>query len=542
MSRKILVTSALPYANGSIHLGHLVEYIQTDIWTRFQRLSGNECLYMCADDTHGTPIMLSAKRSGITPEELIAKMHAEHTADFQAFNISFDNYYTTNSPENKELSEMIYLRAKEKGLIKEQDISQAYCENCQMFLPDRFIKGTCPKCGAEEQYGDSCEVCSATYSPTELKNAHCVECGSAPVQKNSKHYFFRLSALSAELQEWIEAGHIQAEIRNKLQEWFRQGLRDWDISRDAPYFGFQIPGTDNKYFYVWLDAPVGYLAATKNFCAQTNRDFAAIWEKPGWEIHHFIGKDILYFHTLFWPAMLMTAGLRTPDQVHVHGFLTVNGEKMSKSRGTFVQARRYLDAGLNPEYLRYYYAAKLGNSLNDLDLNIADFAGKVNSDIVNKLINIGSRLGNIVNKRLDGKLTEPDADGQRLLAELGGARTEIMQAYEDLELHKAMREIMRLADSANKYINDNAPWAAVKENPQQAAQVCTAGLNCLKILTAYIKPVLPVIAAGAEKFLNCGELNFQNACKILTKHKINVYEHLAQRVDEAEVTKQLIGE
>ena len=540
MSRKILATSALPYANGSIHLGHLVEYIQTDIWVRFQKLCGNECLYVCADDTHGTPIMLSAKRTGITPEELIAKMQDEHKADFQSFNINFDNYYTTDSPENKELSEMIYAKAKEKNLIEEKEISQAYCEKCRMFLPDRFIKGICPQCGAEDQYGDSCEVCSATYSPTELKKAHCIECGSTPAQKKSTHYFFKLSSLTEELLNWVKAGHIQTEIYNKLMEWFKQGLNDWDISRDAPYFGFLIPGTDNKYFYVWLDAPVGYIASTKNFCQKAQKNFEDIWLKSGWEIHHFIGKDILYFHTLFWPAMLLTAGLRTPDQVHIHGFLTINGEKMSKTRGTFIKARKYLDAGLNPEYLRYYYAAKLGSSLNDIDLNIADFVSKVNSDIVNKLVNIGSRLGSIVNKKLNSKLTAPDADGQKILDEIINARTEIMDAYEKLEYHKAMREIMRLADTANKYINDTAPWNTIKENPEKAAQICTAGLNCLKILTAYIKPVLPIISAGVEKFLNCGELNFQNSGETLTGHQINTYEHLAQRIEEEDVKKKLL--
>jgi methionyl-tRNA synthetase len=540
VSRKILVTSALPYANGSIHLGHLVEYIQTDIWTRFQKLSGQECLYVCADDTHGTPIMLSARRQNITPEELISKMQDEHTADFRAFHIGFDNYYSTNSPENKELSELFYSRAQAKGLIEEKEISQAYCEKCRMFLPDRFIKGACPQCGAAEQYGDSCEVCSATYAPTDLKDAHCAECGAKPVRKKSRHYFFKLSALEKELLAWVKAGHIQTEIYNKLLEWFQQGLRDWDISRDAPYFGFKIPGTDDKFFYVWLDAPVGYIASTKNFCAKTGRHFEDIWLKDGYEIHHFIGKDILYFHTLFWPALLLAAGFRTPDQVHVHGFLTVNGEKMSKSRGTFIQARKYLDAGLKPEYLRYYYAAKLGPSLNDIDLNISDFVSKVNADLVNKLVNIGSRLGSIANKKLNSVLTRPDAAGQTVLAEIISAQTEITRAYEELELHKAMREIMRLADAANKYINDSAPWNVVKTDTAQAARICASGLNCLKILTAYIKPVLPVIAAGVEKFLNCGELNFQNAPDLLLDHKINAYEHLAQRLDEADVNKKLL--
>ncbi|GBR76240.1 methionyl-tRNA synthetase [Candidatus Termititenax persephonae] len=539
--RKILVTSALPYANGSIHLGHLVEYIQTDIWVRFQKLSGHECLFVCADDTHGTPIMLSAKRGGITPEELIARMQREHTEDFQAFNISFDNYYSTHSPENKELSEMFYAQAQAKGLIEEKEISQAYCEKCQLFLPDRFIKGTCPRCGAEEQYGDSCEVCSATYAPTELKDAHCTECGAKPVQKNSQHYFFKLSALDKELLAWVKAGHIQPEIYNKLMEWFQQGLRDWDISRDAPYFGFPIPGADNKFFYVWLDAPIGYIASTQNYCAKINRDFADIWRRPGWEIHHFIGKDILYFHTLFWPALLMAAGLQTPRQIHIHGFLTINGEKMSKSRGTFISARQYLEAGLNPEYLRYYFASKLGGSLNDIDLNIGDFAARVNSDLVNKLVNIGSRLGSLVHKQLDGTLAKPDAAGQKILDEIRAAQENITRDYEELELHKAMREIMRLADTANKYINDSTPWNTVKTDPAQAAQICTSGLNCLKILTAYIKPVLPIIAAGVEKFLNCGELTFQNAGDLLLDHKINAYEHLAQRIDEADVNKKLLG-
>lgn len=537
--RKLLVTSALPYANGSIHLGHLVEYIQTDIWVRFQKLNANECYYMCADDTHGTPIMLSAKKNKITPEELISKMQQEHLKDFTAFGINFDNYYTTNSPENKELSENIFLAAKKQNLIYEKEIEQAYCEKCKIFLPDRFIKGTCPKCGAEEQYGDACEVCATTYNPLDLINPYCVECGSKPILKKSNHYFFKLSALTANLQTWLKAGHIPPEIYNKLQEWFKQGLQDWDISRDAPYFGFKIPGTEDKFFYVWLDAPVGYIATTKNWCQKTNYNFADIWQKPGFEIHHFIGKDIMYFHTLFWPAMLMVSGFKTPDQIHIHGFLTINGEKMSKSRGTFINAAQYLASGINPEFLRYYYASKLTSGIEDLDLNLEDFIFKVNSDIVNKFVNIGSRLGSIVNKKLDNNLSTPDQEGQKIIAKISAAIPEIKKYYEDLEYNKALRSIMSFADEANKYIDSKAPWNLVKENLEAARQVCTSGLNFLKLFAGLLKPVLPKIAAGVEKYLNIDSLNFANLTQALQNHKINIYERLAERIDQDFINKLL---
>jgi methionyl-tRNA synthetase len=538
--RKILVTSALPYANGSIHLGHLVEYIQTDIWVRFQKLSGNECYYMCADDTHGTPIMLSAKRNKITPEELIAKMHLEHSKDFSGFGIKFDNYYTTNSPENKELAEFIYNTAKASGYIAKKEIAQAYCEKCQMFLPDRFIKGKCPKCGAEDQYGDACEVCSTTYDPLELVKPYCIECGSTPVKKRSTHYFFKLSALADKLQEWLKSGHVAPEIYNKLQEWFKQGLQDWDISRDAPYFGFKIPGTENKFFYVWLDAPVGYIATTKNWCDMNNYDFESIWKKPGFEIHHFIGKDILYFHTLFWPAMLMVSGFRTPDQIHIHGFLTVNGEKMSKSRGTFIKASQYLESGLNPEFLRYYYASKLTSTIDDLDLNLNDFLFKVNSEIVNKFVNIGSRLGSIVNKKLDNKISAPDSAGQEIVNNIIAAIPTIKKYYEELEYGKAIKEIMKFADDANKYIDTQAPWNLVKTDAEKARAVCTSGFNFLKIFAGLLKPVIPTLAAGVEKFLKIDPLDFTNLDKPLKDQEINNYERLAERIEKEQLDKLVL--
>ncbi|MCK9573061.1 MAG: methionine--tRNA ligase, partial [Candidatus Omnitrophica bacterium] len=479
--RRILVTSALPYANGSIHLGHLVEYIQTDIWVRFQRLIGNECYYMCADDTHGTPIMISARKQNISPEELISKMYAEHLRDFNAFRISFDNYYSTNSKENREFCEYIYSEAKHKGAIYEKEIEQYYCEHDGMFLPDRMIKGICPICKAEDQYGDNCEACSATYDPTELISPFCSICGAKPVIKKSIHYYFKLSNFTNELKEWVSQDHLRPEIKNKLQEWFTQGIRDWDISRDEPYFGFKIPGTENKYFYVWLDAPVGYIATTKNWCESKNVNFDEIWRGKSFEIHHFIGKDILYFHTLFWPAMLMISGFSTPTKVNIHGFLTINGEKMSKSRGTFINAADYLKH-VDPELLRYYYAAKLGPAVDDLDLNLSDFVFRINSDVLGKVVNIGSRLGKIVNKKLNNTLGEIDEQGVNILDEIRKALPRIAQFYETLDYNKAMREIMPLADIVNKYINDTAPWELIKTDEKKAQSVCTTGLNGLYLL------------------------------------------------------------
>ncbi|MCK9615388.1 MAG: methionine--tRNA ligase [Candidatus Omnitrophica bacterium] len=536
--RRILVTSALPYANGSIHLGHLVEYIQTDIWVRFQRLIGNECYYMCADDTHGTPIMISARKQNIPPEELISKMYTEHLRDFSAFRISFDNYYSTNSEENREFCEYIYSEAKQKGAIYEKEIEQYYCEHDGMFLPDRMIKGICPRCKAEDQYGDNCETCSATYDPTELISPFCAICGAKPIIKKSTHYYFKLSNFTNELREWVSQDHLRPEIKNKLQEWFTQGIKDWDISRDAPYFGFKIPGTENKYFYVWLDAPVGYIATTKNWCKSKGINFDEIWRGKDFEIHHFIGKDILYFHTLFWPAMLMVSGFSTPTKVNIHGFLTVNGEKMSKSRGTFMNASDYLKH-VDPEFLRYYYAAKLGAGVDDLDLNLSDFVFRINSDVLGKVVNIGSRLGKIVNKKLNNALGEIDAQGASILDEMRKALPKIANYYETLDYNKAMREIMPLADIVNKYINDTAPWELVKTDEKKAQSVCTTGLNGLYLLTGMLKPVLPRIAEGVEKFLNIPSMNWESLKKPITQHKINEYERLAERIELSTVEKIL---
>ncbi|MFA5338140.1 MAG: methionine--tRNA ligase [Candidatus Omnitrophota bacterium] len=536
--RKILVTSALPYANGSIHLGHLVEYIQTDIWVRFQRLIGNECYYMCADDTHGTPIMISARKQNISPEELIGKMYTEHLRDFNAFRISFDNYYSTNSKENREFCEYIYSEAKQKGAIYEKEIEQYYCEHDGMFLPDRMIKGICPRCKAQDQYGDNCEVCSATYDPTELISPFCSICGAKPIIKKSSHYYFKLSNFTNELKEWVSQDHLRPEIKNKLQEWFTQGIRDWDISRDAPYFGFKIPGTENKYFYVWLDAPVGYIATTKNWCESRNINFDEIWRGKGFEIHHFIGKDILYFHTLFWPAMLMISGFSTPTKVNIHGFLTINGEKMSKSRGTFINAADYLKH-VDPELLRYYYAAKLGPAVDDLDLNLSDFVFRINSDVLGKVVNIGSRLGKIVNKKLNNTLGEIDAQGASILDEMRKALPRVAQFYETLDYNKAMREIMPLADIVNKYINDTAPWELIKTDEKKAQSVCTTGLNGLYLLAGMLKPVIPRIAEGVEKFLNVPAISWGSLQNPITQHKVNEYERLAERIELATVEKIL---
>lgn len=537
--RKILVTSALPYANGSIHLGHLVEYIQTDIWVRFQRLMGNECYYMCADDTHGTPVMISARKQNVSPEELISKMHVEHLRDFNAFNISFDNYYSTNSEENRELAEYIYSQAKEKGAVYKKEIEQYYCEKDAMFLPDRMIRGTCPACKAQDQYGDNCEVCSATYDPTELISPICAICGAKPILKKSTHYYFKLSNFSDALKKWVAGDHLRVEIKNKLEEWFTQGIKDWDISRDAPYFGFKIPGTDDKYFYVWLDAPIGYMATTKNWCKTKGVNFDDIWRGDKFEIHHFIGKDILYFHTLFWPAMLMVAGFSTPKKINIHGFLTVNGEKMSKSRGTFINASDYL-AHLNPEFLRYYYAAKLGPGVDDLDLNLSDFVFRINSDVLGKVVNIGSRLGKIVNKKLNNTLGEIDKEGLDILDKMRKNLPKIAQFYEMLDYNKAMREIMPLADIINKYINDTAPWELVKTNEEKARIVCTVGLNGLYLLSGMLKPVLPKIAEGVERFLNIEVINWDSLKNNIANHKINEYERLAERIDLA-VVEKIIG-
>ncbi len=530
-NRQILVTCALPYANGPIHLGHMLEHIQADIWVRFQRMRGNEIHFVCADDAHGTPIMLKADQMGITPEQLIADVQQSHYADFCGFNISFDNYHSTHSDENRELSEMIYTRLKENGFIKSRTISQLFDPEKSMFLPDRFVKGTCPKCKAEDQYGDNCEVCSATYSPTELINPRSAVSGATPVVKESEHFFFDLPSFEAMLKEWNRSGALQSEVANKMQEWFDSGLQQWDISRDAPYFGFKIPDTENKYFYVWLDAPIGYMASFKNLCKRKNIDFDIFWKKDSsTELYHFIGKDIMYFHSLFWPAMLEGANLRKPSNIFVHGYVTVNGEKMSKSRGTFIQASTYLKH-LDPEYLRYYYAAKLSNRIDDLDLNLEDFVQRVNTDLVNKLVNLASRNAGFIQKRFDGKLAEK-LDEQVLFDEFITQSEQIATYYENREFGKAIREIMALTDKANKYVDDKAPWIIAKEEGRDAElqAVCSQGIQMFRVLMGYLKPVLPKLAERSEAFLQA-ELTWENLAQPLLAHQIAPFKALFSRLD-----------
>lgn len=531
-NRKILVTSALPYANGPIHLGHLVEYIQTDIWVRFQKQRGIECWYVCADDTHGTPIMLKAIDEGITPETLIARVATEHLADFTEFGVAFDNYHSTHSDENKQFSSLIYERLRDAGHIHSRSITQAYDPVKEMFLPDRFIKGECPKCGAADQYGDSCEICGATYSPTDLKNAVSALSGAKPITKESVHYFFNLANFSDMLRVWTAEGHLQAEVSNKLNEWLANGLQEWDISRDAPYFGFEIPDAPNKYFYVWLDAPIGYMASFKNLCDKRSLDFNDFWKKDSTaELYHFIGKDIIYFHALFWPAMLSGSGFRTPSAIFAHGFLTVNGEKMSKSRGTFIKARTYLDQ-LNPEYLRYYFAAKLNAGVDDIDLNFEDFMQRVNSDLVGKIVNIASRCSGFIHKRFDGVLADSCSEPE-LFEHFVNAQQSIAEYYENREFGKAMREIMALADKANQYIDDKKPWVIAKETAKdtELQQVCSMAINLFRLLIAYLKPVLPVLSSQAEHFLNIPAQAWPIGATPLLKHTINPYEALMTRVE-----------
>ena len=532
MQRKILVTSALPYANGSIHLGHLVEYIQTDIWVRFQKMRGHECHYICADDAHGTPIMLRAQAQGITPEELIADVKQEHQADFSAFNINFDNFHSTHSAENKALANQIYLANKEAGHITNRTISQAYDPEKEMFLPDRFIKGECPKCHALDQYGDNCEACGATYEPTDLINPVSALSGATPITKESEHHFFKLGDFDELLQTWTRAGHLQSDVSHKLDEWFEGGLRDWDISRDAPYFGFEIPDAPNKFFYVWLDAPIGYLASFKNYCDRTGVDFDEFMNADSTtEMVHFIGKDIIYFHALFWPAMLKGAGFRLPSSIFAHGFLTVDGKKMSKSRGTFIKARTYLDH-LNPEYLRYYYAAKLGSGIDDLDLNLEDFQSRINSDLVGKVVNIASRCAGFIKKRFDGKLSATLSE-QALFDDFTAQADSIADKMENREFGHAMREIMALADKANQYIDEMKPWTLAKEEgkEQQVHDICTMGINLFKVLVTYLKPVIPQTVEQAEAFLNIEPLQWNDISTPLLNHEINKFKPLMTRIE-----------
>ncbi len=538
MTRRLLVTSALPYANGSIHLGHLVEYIQTDIWVRFQKSRGHDCIYVCADDAHGTAIMLKAEQNGISPEAQIANVKAEHQADFASFHIAFDNYHSTHSPENKAFSEYIYLKNRDGGHIATRPIRQLFDPEKQLFLADRFIKGECPKCGEKDQYGDSCEKCGATYAPTELKNPYSTISGATPIEKESEHYFFKLPDFEVMLKEWTRSGHLQSEVANKLGEWFESGLNDWDISRDAPYFGFEIPDAPNKYFYVWLDAPIGYMASFKNLCEQRGLNFDDYWASDAegkTEVYHFIGKDIVYFHALFWPAMLDGAGFRKPTGIFAHGFLTVNGQKMSKSRGTFIKARSYLD-NLNPEYLRYYFASKLSATVEDIDLNLEDFMAKVNSDLVGKVVNIASRCQGFIHKLFDGKLADTCAEPE-LLAQFIDAGATIAEHYENRDFSKAVREIMALADKANEYIAQQAPWSLAKDpaNHAQVHAVCSVGLNMFRQLITYLAPILPVTASASQQFLNVDSLAWDARQELLLGHTINTFTPLMTRVEKEKV-------
>ncbi len=538
MPRQIVVTSALPYANGPIHIGHLVEYLQTDIWVRFQKACGNRCFYFCADDTHGTPIMISARKAGITPEELIARIHKEHKADFDSFRVEFDNYYTTHSPENQQLSELIFQRLDQAGSIARRDIEQTYCENCKMPLPDRYVRGTCPRCGALDQYGDSCEMCGSTYQPKDLVDPRCATCGAAPVLQTSKHYFFKLADYEDRLKALLGGGHTQKSVANKLDEWFQAGLKDWDISRDGPYFGFKIPGEQNKYFYVWLDAPIGYMASAKNYCERHGLDFDELWNSTDNELYHFIGKDIMYFHALFWPAMLMGAGFKTANKLFVHGFLTVNGEKMSKSRGTFIRAATFA-RHLDPESLRYYYASKLTDTVGDIDLGVEDFVNKTNADIVGKYANLASRSGPMLAGKLGGRLGRLDAEGCALVEKLAAAREGIVADYEGLNYASVVRAISALADEANRYVELKQPWAMIKVDPEQTRATLTAVLNAMKVLTIYLKPILPKFAEKVEKFLNVAPVGFADVDRTLEDHPIGTFERLFERIDEKQVQTML---
>jgi methionyl-tRNA synthetase len=536
-TRKILVTSALPYVNGPPHMGHMVEYIQTDIWVRFQKLRGHSCIYVCASDAHGTPIMLKARELGISPEELTTTNSKEFVSVFEAFGVDFDNYHTTHSPENEALTVEMFEALREAGDIYTKTIEQAYDEKEGMFLPDRFVKGSCPRCKSEDQYGDACEVCGATYTPADLLDPVSVLSGTTPVKRNSEHYFFRLSEYGPRLREWMQAATLDKNVIAKLEEWFEAGLQDWDISRDAPYFGFRIPGTEDKYFYVWLDAPVGYPASFRHLCdRREDLDFDEYW-RPGHEteLYHFIGKDIMYFHTLFWPAVLQGSGFRTPTSVFAHGFLTVNGQKMSKSRGTFIKARTYLD-NLDPAYLRYYYAAKLGPTIEDIDLNLEDFTARVNSDLVGKLVNIASRCAGFINKRFDGQLgdTLPEPG---LFEEFAAAANALADHFEAREYSKAMRKIMGLADKANRYIDEMKPWVMSKDETRldEVQAVCTLGLNLFRSLMVYLSPVIPSVATAAREFLNEEDWAWDSVASPLLGSRINKFTPLLTRVEQKQV-------
>jgi len=534
--RKILVTSALPYANGSIHMGHMVEYLQTDIWVRFQKLRGHKCTYVCASDAHGTPIMLKARELGISPEALTETISAEFVQDFSDFGVEFDNFHTTHSSENEEIVCDIYEKLRASGDIYTRTIEQSYDEKEGMFLPDRFVRGTCPRCKSEDQPGDACEVCGTTNTPESLIDPVSVLSGTTPVKRESEHYFFKLSDYEDRLRDWMSEATLDKNVVAKLEEWFAAGLQDWDISRDAPYFGFKIPNTDDKYFYVWLDAPVGYMASFKQLCARTDLEFDDYWQPDSdAEIYHFIGKDIMYFHTLFWPAVLKGSGYRPPTSVFAHGFLTVNGQKMSKSRGTFIKARTYLD-NMNPSLLRYYYAAKLGPTIEDIDLNLEDFIARVNSDLVGKLVNIASRCAGFISKRFDGKLADALPDTE-LFAEFANASATIAEHFERREFSKAMRHVMSLADQANRYIDENKPWIMIKDESKtdEVQQICTQGLNMFRSLMVYLTPVIPEVAESARAFLGEDSWHWRDASTPLLGTTINKFKPLLTRVEPEQV-------
>jgi methionyl-tRNA synthetase len=532
--RKILITCALPYANGNIHIGHLVEYLQADFWARFQNMRGHECTYICADDTHGTPIMVKARELGITPEEYIAQSFQEHTQDFADFQVQFSHYGSTNSPENKALCEYFYKKMVDGNHTRSQAIQQLFCEHDKMFLPDRFVKGTCPKCAAREQYGDSCDVCGATYTPADLKDVHCSLCGTAPILKDSESIFFKLNDFKDYLEKWIPA-HCSSEISKKMLEWFNEDLHDLDISRDEPYFGFAIPGTNNKkFFYVWVDAPMGYMSTTEQWAKTQGKTLLDIWQDPSREIYHFIGKDIARFHTIFWPSFLKAAELRAPNHVFVHGHLMVNGEKMSKSKGTFIAARTYLKH-LNPEYLRYYYATKLNSSVDDIDLNLEDFVARVNSDLIGKITNLGSRGGQMLKKKMDGLMSTPDPEGMNLIIQAQQTGKIIASHFEARDFGKAIHEIRGIADDANRYFDEKAPWKTIEQDPQATKQVLTTTLNIFRMLAIYLKPILPNYTLKVSKLLNEADYQWSDIETVLMNCAINDYEHLATRIETDKV-------
>lgn len=535
--RKIAVTAGLPYANGQIHMGHLVEYIQTDIWVRFQKLRGHECHYFCGDDTHGTSVMISAQKAGVTPEKYVSELREQRLKDFKDFQIEFTNFSTTHSPENKELCDLFYLKMKEKGHIASKMVKQAFCEHDKMFLPDRYVKGTCPKCNAKDQYGDTCDVCASTYGPNELKDPFCTICKNTPVLKSSEHLVFKLNDFKDYLKEWVPA-HNEKDISKKLMEWFNEDLRDWDISRDAPYFGFQIPGYTDKYFYVWVDAPIGYIASSWEWLKKQGRSYEEIWKDDAFEIYHFIGKDIIYFHSLFWPAMLKAAGLRSPNKICVHGMLTINGEKMSKSKGTFINARTYLNH-LHPTYLRYYYACKLSGAAEDIDLNLEDFVARVNSDLIGKITNLISRGAQMLTKKMDSTLSAVDAEGQILLDKALAKADLIASLFEAREYSKVIVEVRGLAEEGNRYFDEKEPWKLLKADAAAAKVVLTNTINYFKILATYLKPIMPDYALQVEAALNCKPLLWETLADKLENVKINEYNHIATRIEDEKV-KQMV--